>query len=864
MDLCCKIQDANPNESYIKFLMTQKDTKGRTSFHISSQYGFYRILESPEVGAIVHKMWEGRTSPIGLLGASSINNFLIGNTKSLNPIDEFDKIDETRVYSFQLDVWKDSCSIRYWPEFFSTILLILLYNIFIFSIVENRQVITPFFELSFGLQLMGFIYIAWVGIINLRIISQYFFCKWSNRDFNITGWQILEIVMMVCAILILLDVQIVLGKSDGTNDIPYLVRACILALNDILVWLRITGILLTWESFGPLIRMIYLMVIMLLQNLVIFAMYVICCAFIYNSLFYKANPDGFGSFSLTITNLIGMFISNFTMFGFKYYELFGSIMVTIFVTFSGIILINLLIASLTNVYTELSKVVDAAHRSVLIGYYRKYKWDSENGYLIFLSSPLNFLNLFIMPFTCCVTDSNKKKLRIKRKKFNNVVCKVLFSIYFLPLFIWFFIETLFVIPFTYFKGVITCIIFNYRRNETFCKKFGSIIFWFFCGFFYLFGIWGRDIFYILKLVNLKVDVKVNEIERMKKFITPEDVIIFLKYIHNMKTTDINDLHHIFMNYLLFEYEEKAKVNENIRQSKIYMETIKKAMGENQKSGTFTGSIMMNEYSRTVKKPTATVIEDEEENQAKENQKSESSIIMNSYIKKNLIIIEILENFLIADGTDNRIVDIEKMQRLLPKSRNIDHQYIERLLYTNITSLNKALNTIKKGKNELVRELALKKILLNAELIDMSIDEEISTKRGVVMEQVLDEFGKPRGSSFQDPHMELEIYSDMYKFLDKITADIKFLKDNEERELKEQKEREEQERLEKEKEEDKKKEHELIIKARSLVFSFAGSSSSMVEVNKEIEKRGDGDQEEHASLREYHKKECEGDISFSGN
>jgi len=66
-----------------------------------------------------------------------------------------------------------------------------------------------------------------------------------------------------------------------------------------------------------------------------------------------------------------------------------------------------------------------------------------------------------------------------------------------------------------------------------------------------------------------------------------------------------------------------------------------------------------------------------------------------------------------------------------------------------------------------------------------------------MEEILDEYGMPRGMSLTDPHMELEIYSDMYKFMDKITTDIKFLKETEDRERREELEKEEEERLEKE-------------------------------------------------------------------
>ncbi len=867
MDLSCKIQSANPNENYIKFLMTQKDSRGRTTFHIASDQSFYRILESPEVGTIVNKMWEGKTSAIGVLGASSINNFLIGNNKSLNPMDEFKRLDEGRVYSFQLDVWTDSCSLRYWPESFSTIILIMVYNLFIFFIVEDRLVITPFFELSFFLQLLGYVYIAWVCTINISILSQFYFCKWSARSFSVTGWQILEIIMMLSSFLILFDVQIVLGKSDGTNDIPYLVRACVLALNDLLVWLRITGILLTWKDFGPLIRMIYLMGIMLLKNLVIYAMWVICCGCIYNCLFYKDNPLGFGSYSITVTNLVGMFINNFTMFEFNQHPYLGSVMVTIFVTFSGIILINLLIASLSNVYNELSKVVDASHRSVLIGYYRRYKWDSENGYLIFLCSPLNILNLCILPFTCCIKAENKNKLKIRRKEFNKRVCKVLYLIYFFPIFISLLAYSLIIIPFTYIKGLISSVIYNWKRNDTCSVRFCSVCFWFFCGIFYLFSyIWPRDLIHVIKIIYKKVDVKVNEIERMKKFIKPVDVIIFLKYIHNMKTTDINDLHYIFMNYLEFEYEEKAKIDDAVRQNKNYMETIKKAMGQNQKSSAFLGSIMMMSNRTTIKSKTE-MMEEEEEAQANP-EINESSVIINSYIKKNLIIIEILENFLIADGTDNRIVDIEKMQRLLPKSRNINQQYIKRLIYTNITSLNKALNTIKKGKNELLRGMALKKILLSAESIDASIDNEISLKKGIKMEEVVDEYGKIRGQTIHDPLMELEFYSDLFKFMEKITADVKFLKDSEdkerreelEREAEEQREKERQEKLEQEKKEKAEREEGLhLFESEKLQ-----SKKSNNQIVNEIKEKQDDDDKEEASLREYNEKhnEDEKHVSFA--
>jgi hypothetical protein len=44
-------------------------------------------------------------------------------------------------------------------------------------------------------------------------------------------------------------------------------------------------------------------------------------------------------------------------------------------------------------------------------------------------------------------------------------------------------------------------------------------------------------------------------------------------------------------------------------------------------------------------------------------------------------IQILENFLIDDGSDNYIVDIQKFKMLLPKTWHIDDRYIKRLVFT---------------------------------------------------------------------------------------------------------------------------------------------------------------------------------------
>ena len=40
--------------------MTQKDIRSRNAFQIASDNNFYSVLESPEIGTIVKKMWNGQ------------------------------------------------------------------------------------------------------------------------------------------------------------------------------------------------------------------------------------------------------------------------------------------------------------------------------------------------------------------------------------------------------------------------------------------------------------------------------------------------------------------------------------------------------------------------------------------------------------------------------------------------------------------------------------------------------------------------------------------------------------------------------------------------------------------------------------
>ena len=741
MELCRNIHEANPSEKYIEFLLGQKDSRGRSAYLIAAETEAFTILESPEVGTIVNKMWVGRLRHDGIFSFSSLKKFIESpNNKGGNAFLAFDKIDYNKTYFHQLSLWEESCSLRYYPESISTILLIVLYNLFIFFLVIDDDVMTDFKDLNIKKQKMLICYIIWVCCIFLNIPLQIFYCSLSGkRKYKIDFWNYTEIGLFISAFLILINTEKLFPKydeignlihSDRKSDLAFVTRASILSVNDIFVWLRITGILLTYKELGPLIRIIYLLSIVAAKYLLIYLIIMICAATIYTTIFYKASKQ-YRLYSVTFTTLFQGYLNNSKVFDFDYYNMFGAILCITFVTCGGLILVNMLIALLSNEYTQLSKVVDAAHRSVLITYFKRYKWDKNYGYLIFLTTPLNILNFFIIPINILFRENKKNNIiqnneiedfdsnealehrdlvkieNSSQQKFNKIISRVYYSIFYFPfIFLIEAIPTLFLIPICYFIGIFTIISEYYSQvdNATWKKYLMTILLWIFCGIPFLIYIYCRDLLELFKTMFLTIDISnySNEKNRIKDFINKNDIRNFLQFIHKREKTEQKDLHTLFMDFLEFEKEKKAETDKEFKNQAIYYHKLRNA-------------------GKTVlKREIINLGSLYHSNKDTSNKEKEFG---GRFTKRNLIIIEILENFLIDDGSDNFIVDIDKMKILLPKTMNINNSYIKRLVHTDIASLNKAVNKRKNKGNAFLQHKLLNKIVGSVIRLDKVIDAE---------------------------------------------------------------------------------------------------------------------------------------------
>jgi len=746
--------------------MTQKDLSGRTVFQIASENSFYLVLQSPEIGTIVKKMWTGRLVHDGFLASSSFFRFIEDTSMRLSdPFDKFEERDHSKSYFYQFSLWKESCSLRYWPESISTICLIVIYNLYIYFLINSGQIMNKIKDIDFNLKILLYLYIYWTWSYNYNLLSLYIFCKLSKRKFILDIWAILELLLSIWSLLILLDtnelfnyyqeiyhrVENNLGiansilnadknfkyvKSDEKSDWPFIIRAIILSINDVLVWSRITGILLTFKDIGPLIRMIYLLGIQTMKYLVVYALYIACFSAVFTSIFYRVS-DQFSSFSITLTTLFGGFINNLNAFEFRNDQILGAILLIFYVTLSGIILINLLIALLSNIYRSLSLEVDASHRSVLITYFRRYKWNKQYGFLLFLTTPLNFVNFIALPFFFLFRK--KYSMEILSTK----ISKILYLIFYFPLMLILSIfYNIILLPICYLKGIINVLVYERQSKTNFLFKLYSFIKWLIFAPIFLVYILIRDIYYMFITVFRSFNVTSSEKDRIKKFMNEDDVILFLQFIHNRSREDRNDLHTLFIDFLLFEQEKKAEHDVTIKEKSYYLDKINNAAQKNSKhkakatSSSFflVSKTQLKKYKMSGKMYFEYSNEDNYNNHNyrydKNINKNNQEKVSGNFVKRNIIIIEILENFLIDDGSDNYIVDIEKLKMLLPKRWNIDDSYIKRLVYTDITSLNRAVTKLKNSKNRILRDQLLNKISVSMTELDKSIDYNLFSNNNI--------------------------------------------------------------------------------------------------------------------------------------
>jgi hypothetical protein len=464
----------------------------------------------------------------------------------------------------------------------------------------------------------------------------------------------------------------------------------------------------------------------LIKYIFIIIFFMACCAGIFTCIFNRHSSQ-FIDFSTSVINLFGAFLNDFDCYDFDdNYKVVGSIILFIYVCIASVLFINLLIVIISHGFQKINRVVESSHRAVLINYCKKFKWHKKYGYLILLSPPLNLLILpaLILNLILYLTmNSFKKKDNFEaQKKFNIKVTRFIFACTYFPFnMICFVIYSIILIPMAYIKGMINMILYLSSIKNSKIYKFYYFTVWFFFGIIYIFYILLRDIYYCYYYKFTEIERKDDEFLRMTKNLTDKDVVNIFKFIHSPKANESrNDVHSMFLAFLDFEREEDGLEHKNL-------------YGKNQKF-----KITEVKSPKKFMKKDTKMDEDIQNKISTRNiliQSDDNSGNMTTKIRKNLMLIETLENFTFNDDSvSSSAVNISKMRKLLPLVFNIKKKHYNRLVYSHVSIL-EAMSKTSEDKINFRQYLLAKQILESTINIDKQIDIEINKLQNKMRENL---------------------------------------------------------------------------------------------------------------------------------
>ena len=172
------------------------------------------------------------------------------------------------------------------------------------------------------------------------------------------------------------------------------------------IWIRCIILLQLTESFGPLIVMIANMIVIVLKFLVLYLLGVLtfACVALLTLSELPAYEDLFESFRTFVNASLGSY-DLYMYDGFSNWKKYYGIGLHLAVLFYNmLIVINLLIAIMSDEYGRLQEVRTGLYWGTVIREMPKYKYNKHYGSLTMVPFVLSWLNIFTIPAFFCVKD----------------------------------------------------------------------------------------------------------------------------------------------------------------------------------------------------------------------------------------------------------------------------------------------------------------------------------------------------------------------------------------------------------------------------------------------------------------------------
>jgi hypothetical protein len=445
ISLAKSIEDNIDEETEMEFFLNSSDTQGRSTLTIIALNDFFSLLENNDVGSIVNNMWVGERKHEGIIKASTLYSSLTAPSGSEEKLIFFKKIDSSRAYMFQYDQLVSSCELRFFGQIASIAFLVFYYSMMV-ELAHEENTLDDF---AAGEKTQVFLRLSqiWIVGVFLEKILTIVFCYMTGRRIIKDFWLWVDFFMFLMMIFLMAGVnQYYAGPGKwlyfvGSSDFNALMHSVVLCL----VWMKLFSILTVTQSYGPLLRIMYLMVLDMMTFLLVYFSSLFIGSVIMATLFSRhTKSTKYHDFGTSFQTLYRIGLGDFELNDYKNYGGFAAVLESLLVLLTNVLLFNVLIAVLTVTYEREIEGEEAKHRATLIKAYYRWKWDENYGLLILMPSPLTIFITAALP--ALVFFRNPSRI-------TNLFSKIFFILFVMPMFAWFAGVSAVCIPFVYITSL---------------------------------------------------------------------------------------------------------------------------------------------------------------------------------------------------------------------------------------------------------------------------------------------------------------------------------------------------------------------------------------------------------------------------
>ena len=486
------IQSSMKDEDMLNYyLKEQTDHNGRNALEIYAENKFYELLGDLSVGAIVGKLWFGSGHEQSIYKFFRLSRILMADMvrEHYEPMISHDYLPKNSVYSFQFYQFIKNCSVRNFFESMSIICITILYQFIIYAYVTftKENIYHPSSHYYYTVQIITNI-LMYLSLLNYIFLLVYFVKTGRRLKVNKTE-LVINVIMFIAVLCNFINLPQKICPVEENANTNILLDGIIYSVIIAMGWMKVIVVLMTTNSYGPFIRIMFDVFWHVFVFLVIF----ICITFLFAqcfTLFFVNSNVLFFEFYESFVTLFNTAFGQVFFNKFTDIDIFGYVALMLYSTLSNVILFNLIVAIINNLFNNLERKADAENRAVLVLTHERIKWDDRYGLLILLPSPLNAFSLIFIPWLFVAKDT--------LEEVNLLFSKVCYSIIALIIFIFLLLLGILCYPFCIFKSLAHSTYDTWILNSQ--NKWSKIFISFFTRPFILLYYFGADLAHFWELV----------------------------------------------------------------------------------------------------------------------------------------------------------------------------------------------------------------------------------------------------------------------------------------------------------------------------------------------------------------------------